>query len=709
MSNSIYVTATQRGSGKSTIVLGLINVLERTLGRVGYFKPICVKGDDGVDPDVQLMKESFGLVQSLEELAPVTIAEVAEALATERYDQLVDTILEAYGRIREESDFVVCEGTDYFGAMASFEFNINADLSKNLGSPILLVANAAGCTVDEGPGGLRGSQMIKNIIMVKDSFDEKSCEFFGTVINRAEPRHAAALKAAAQEELGEHRIRILGVIPRADMLERPRLEEVAAGLGATVIAGHERLSSVAQDILVAAMGLENVLARLSRGGLVLTPGDREDVLVGMAAAYSSPSVANPSGVVLTGGLQPRENVTRLALDITQSQMPIMTVESDTYETAIKINALKPRLASNQRLRIEVVKGLIERHLDTDPLVTQGIVGSRSRRVTPKQFLHRITELARGDRRRIVLPEGEEERVLRAAQLVLERKLCEVVLLGPEPAVRQRMARLDLEPGPECQVIDPQSSPLREQFARRYVELRAPKKTLTIDAALDLMADVSYFGTMMVQEGQADGMVSGSTHTTAHTLRPALEFVKTKEGVAIASSIFFMCLPDSVLVYGDCAVNPSPTAEELADIALASAETARAFEIEPYVAMLSYSTGDSGKGSDVDKVREATRIVKERNPALPVEGPIQYDAAVDPTVAKTKLPKSRVAGAASVFIFPDLNSGNVAYKAVQRSAHAIAVGPVMQGLRKPVNDLSRGCTVVDIVNTIAITAIQAQRS
>jgi phosphate acetyltransferase len=330
-------------------------------------------------------------------------------------------------------------------------------------------------------------------------------------------------------------------------------------------------------------------------------------------------------------------------------------------------------------------------------------------VTPKQFIYRIVDLARRDPRRIVLPEGREERILKASEVLLQRRIVDLTLLGPEAEIMDIAGRLGLKL-PGVQIIDPSATDLRETFARRYIELRqGAKKNPTWDLAYDLMLDPTYFGTMMVHEGLADGMVSGSITTTAATLRPALEFIKTRPGVSIASSVFFMCLPDQVLVYGDCAVNPNPDAEELADIALASAETARSFEIEPYVAMLSYSTGSSGKGSDVDKVREATRLVQERNPSLPVEGPIQYDAAVDPSVARTKLPESRVAGAATVLVFPDLNSGNNTYKAVQRAARAIAVGPVMQGLRMPVNDLSRGCTIPDIINTVAITAIQAQRN
>ena len=710
--SSIFVTATQAGSGKSTISLGLVNLLERTLGRVGYFKPIGLKDKDGVDPDVRLMKDSLGLDFSVEEMAPVSMDEVAEALAEGTYDQVVDVILEAYQRIADETDFVVCEGTDYFGAMASFEFNINADLSKNLGSPILLVANARECTLNDskapGRSDVGCKAMLKNINLVKESFDEKVCDFFGVIINRASNRELRELHLHCKDALGGQQIQVLGTIPRTDMLEKPRLEEVAAALEAEVISGHDRLNAVAKEVVVGAMSLENVLARIPRGGLVVVPGDREDVLIGLAAAYISPAVASPAGVILTGGLEPRPNVRKLLLDVTGDSMPLMKVSTDTYETALQVSEVKPNLSAHQRMRVEVVKGLVERHVNAEPILTASVVGPAVQRVTPKQFIHRIIDLARNDRKHIVLPEGIDERILKATSVLLDRKVVDVTLLGNEDVIRSNMGRLGLKLE-GAQFINPAASELREPYAKRYIELRSPKKTPTWDMAFDLMLDTTYFGTMMVQEGQAHGMVSGAINTTAHTLRPALEFIKTTPGVTIASSVFFMCLPDAVLVYGDCAVNPNPTAEQLADIALASAATARSFSIEPRVALLSYSTGESGKGSDVEKVRQAVKIVRERDPELLVDGPIQYDAAVDPSVAATKLPDSRVAGSATVFIFPDLDSGNNTYKAVQRSARAIAIGPVMQGLRKPVNDLSRGCSVPDIINTVAITAIQAQRS
>ncbi len=709
MAKSILVTATQRGSGKSAVALGLVHVLEGNLARVGYFKPVGVRAADGTDPDVRLMKEALGLEFTLDEMAPVSMDQVSEALSQGKYDQLLDTILEAYERIAQKCDFVVCEGTDYFGAMAAFEFNINADLSKTLGAPILLVANAAACGECEHGCADLCKSLVKNIALVQESIEEKRCEMFGVVVNRADPKDLREIHEMVQAELGRLGVRLLGTMPRTDMLLKLRIEEVAAALGAEVLAGRERLNVVVQEMVVAAMGLENVLQRLPKGALVLVPGDREDVLIGLAAAHTSPTVNHPAGVVLTGGLEPRPNVKRLVLDITEGQLPILKVPTGTYETAIQISGVQPSLHAHQKMRVELVKSLVERNVNIEALLASNVTVTTTRKVTPKQFIHRFIEAARANRKHIVLPEGKEERILRAADILLERGIVDLTLLGPEDVIRREASKLGLKLNGNVNVINPATSELREKFAKRYIELRSPKKNPTWELSFDLMSDPTYFGTMMVNEGLADGMVSGSITTTAATLRPALEFVKTKEGISLASSVFFMCLPDNVLVYGDCAVNPNPTAEQLADIAIASAHTAKSFGIEPYVAMLSYSTGTSGQGSDVDKVRQATELVKKRLPDLPVEGPIQYDAAIDPDVAKTKLPGSRVAGAATVFIFPDLNSGNNTYKAVQRAARAIAIGPVMQGLRKPVNDLSRGCTVPDIVNTVAITAIQAQRS
>jgi phosphate acetyltransferase len=492
-------------------------------------------------------------------------------------------------------------------------------------------------------------------------------------------------------------------LPNEPSLDTPTVAEIALALGARRIAGDEAGEATdVQSFLVAAMQLPHFLEHLRPGCLIITPGDRADILVGGLASLASRSLPNIAGFVLTGGLMPSPQVMKLVNGL--PTVPILTVESDTFETATRVAAVPAVLRPENERKIASALGLFETNVDLLQLEAR-IAGPRQSKTTPLMFEHELLRRARLQRQRIVLPEGAEPRILRAVDVLLRRRVVEVVLLGVESEIRQSATSLgiDLE---MTAIVEPGASDLLGQFAHTYFELRK-QKGITLEAAHDRMADASYFGTMMVHQGLADGMVSGSIHTTAHTIRPAFEFIKTKPGVGIVSSVFFMCLPDHVLVYGDCAINPDPTAAQLAEIAISSADTAANFGIEPRVAMLSYSTGESGTGADVDKVREATTLARHLRPDIKIEGPIQYDAAVDPEVAKTKLASSDVAGRATVLVFPDLNAGNNTYKAVQRSSGATAIGPVLQGLRKPVNDLSRGCTVPDIVNTVAITAIQAQ--
>ena len=325
------------------------------------------------------------------------------------------------------------------------------------------------------------------------------------------------------------------------------------------------------------------------------------------------------------------------------------------------------------------------------------------------FIYNLIQQAKAKKMHIVLPEGTDKRILQAASSLRRNDVVDLTFLGNPQEIESMIYNLGLGRNlADVPIINPAEAPKFMEYAETLMSIRQ-HKGMNMDMATDQMTDVSYYGTMMVYKGDADGMVSGAAHTTQHTLRPALQFVKTKPGFTVVSSVFFMALTDKVLVYGDCAVNPNPTAEQLAEIAIASADTARDFGIEPRVAMLSYSSGASGQGEDVERVREATRIAKERRPDLKLEGPMQYDAAVALDVAAMKMPQSSVAGKATVFIFPDLNTGNNTYKAVQRETGAIAIGPVLQGLNKPVNDLSRGCTVDDVINTVAITAIQAQQA
>jgi phosphate acetyltransferase len=554
-----------------------------------------------------------------------------------------------------------------------------------------------------GGQGRGQAEIVTDVRALADSLEEKKCDLLAVVVNRVGPDvmagGAAALRAGKPGEPP------VFVLPADPLLDKPTVGEIREALGAEMLHGDpQRLDGEVLRFKVAAMELPHFLDHLEEGSLVITPGDRADITVGTLLADAASSYPRVAGIVLTGGFRPAPQVERLLGGLRRSAVPILAVRTDTFTTATAVAGVYAEIGPDTPRKIARALGVFESNVDRARL-EQRVAVMRSERVTPLMFQHELLSRARAQRRHVVLPEGTEERVLRAAEIVRLRDVVDLTLLGNPAEVGERTAALGLSLD-GVRVVDPLTSAWREDFGKTYFELRK-HKGVSPQMAHDAMADVSYFGTMMVHRGLADGMVSGAVHTTQHTIRPALEVIRTRAGVSIVSSVFFMCLPDHVLVYGDCAINPDPNAEQLAHIAVSSADTARSFGIEPRVAMLSYSTGESGKGADVDKVKEATRIARQLRPDLKLEGPIQYDAAIDPDVARVKLPKSEVAGRATVFIFPDLNAGNNAYKAVQRAADAVAIGPVLQGLNKPVNDLSRGCTVTDIVNTIAITAIQAQ--
>lgn len=452
---------------------------------------------------------------------------------------------------------------------------------------------------------------------------------------------------------------------------------------------------------MAGMSMEHVLPRLLEGSVVVIAADRAETLLAVSMAHEAPTFPTIGAVVLNGDFALPHDVERL-LDGLDSTLPIVRTDLGTFDTVRRITQTRGLLTEESPTKFDTALALFDKHVDTT-LLREHLRLHRGGIRTPVMFSFELFERAAAADAHIVLPEGEDDRVLRAASTLLARGTVRLTILGEEPAVRKRGGELGLAIDAAA-IVDPATSPLRETFAAEYARVRA-HKGVTLEHARDTMLDGSYFGTMMVQLGFADGMVSGAANTTAHTIRPALEFVKTRPGVSVVSSVFFMALADRVLVYGDCAVNPDPNAQQLADIAISSAETAAQFGVSPRVAMLSYSTGDSGTGADVDKVREATALARAARPDLLIDGPIQYDAASDPAIGAAKMPGSQVAGHATVFIFPDLNTGNNTYKAVQRSANAIAVGPVLQGLNRPVNDLSRGATVQDILNTVAITAVQ----
>ncbi len=692
MSKNLYIAGSGPGVVKAVVVLGVMELLAKRGLRIGFFRTVIQK-DPFSDPLITLVKSRYDIATSEQDMFGCTEAVLNDLLSRDNEDELHGLILEKYHNIESECDFVVCSGTDYRSINAALEFEFNLAVTRNLGAPIIPMVL----------GRRRGVEEIVDAIQgLKDSLDDKGCDVLSVIVNRVEPEHMVELTRRFNEL--DDNVPVF-VLPEHPLLDKPTIAEIKRALRAAMLHGDvQRLDREVVNYKVAAMELNHFLAHLQEGCMVITPGDRSDIIIGTVLADESTVYPSVAGIMLTGGFTPDPSVMKLFEGLKSSSLPILQVETDTFTTATKVNSLHAVIAPENNRKIAGALGVFEANVDVKSL-GERIAVMKSSRVTPLMFQYDLLSRARSIHRHIVLPEGGDERILRAAEIMRLRDVVDITLLGNVIEVKEKIRALGLALG-DVPIIDPTSSKLREDFGETYFELRK-HRGITPQLALDALGDVSIFGTMMVYRGLADGMVSGAVHTTQHTIRPALEFIKTKPGCPIISSVFFMCLPDRVLVYGDCAVNPDPNAEQLASIAISSAETAEMFGIEPRIALLSYSTGESGKGVEVDKIKEATMIAKEMRPDFKVEGPIQYDAAIDPEVARLKLPNSEVAGRATVFIFPDLNAGNNAYKAVQRAANAIAIGPILQGLNKPVNDLSRGCTVPDVVNTIAITAIQAQ--
>jgi len=698
MSKNLYITTTGPAAGKSAIVLGLMSFLEREIRKVGYFRPIGRPGNsnpDGTDRSVKLICDVYGLDCDPQMMIGVTERQAMEMITAGRHDEMLDEILSKYKHYESQRDFVLIEGTNYQGATTAFEFDVNADIARNLGAPVLLVVSGRERTAED---------IFDNTVISKEQFDEHDCDLMGVIANRVDPEQLDAVRGTLIERFEAAGIPFMGAIPEEEILAKPRMDEVAEALEAEVVYGERYLDNLVYSFQIASMQLDTLLERVNTGSLVISAGDRADILLGLMSSQLSSRMPKIAGILLTSGFKPTETVDQLVKGLRGIHIPVLAVETGTYQTSINVNRVVSEITPHSFRKIETSQVIFDEHVDHQ-LIRAGVTTLREDKITPKLFLHKMMEKAGADPRHIVLPEGNEERILRAASSLLRRGVVKLTLLGDRDEILHHAEKIHVDLD-GVNLINPTESEWLDDFAATYAELRK-HKGVTGQQARDTMIDPTYFGTMMVHKGHADGMVSGSINTTAHTVRPAFEFIKTKPGISLVSSVFFMCLADRVLVYGDCAVNPNPTAEQLAQIAISSAETAAAFGVNPRVAMLSYATGKSGTGEDVEMVTEATRLAKELRPDLALEGPIQYDAAVDAGVARTKMPESSVAGRATVFIFPDLNTGNNTYKAVQRSANAVAVGPVLQGLNKPVNDLSRGCTVPDIVNTVVITAIQAQ--
>ncbi|MGO4248920.1 phosphate acetyltransferase [Paenarthrobacter sp. RAF54_2] len=692
MVQGVYVASALPGSGKSLVALGVVDALHRHSGRLGFYRPIVNTTDTHRDPVIFMLRRLYELDAARCRSGVSLPTAMADTIAG-RKDELLSLMLTEYAQIANNCDVVVVDGSDLRGNATGREFDLNARLATNLGLPVLAVVGARGLT---------STQTTAAVEAAIRQYDSAHCPLLAVVVNRAEPTSVdqlhSELQAAVRAMVGPVPCY---VIPEVSDISTPTVADVVASLGLHRMSGSAELDRDVRSIRLAGMNVDNFLRVLEAGDLIIVPGDRADIIMTSIASALSPEFPTPAAVILADGLSPGPHVTSL---LSRAPFPVFDEMADSYVVAQKAAGVRSEIHTGENRKVAAALGVWARYIDEPELLAR-LALPRPAIMTPLRFLNELIERARKQKRRIILAEGSDVRVLRAAEILRRRDVCDVTLLGNVAAIQELSAAHGIDVG-GVRVVDPATSPLRERYAAEYVRLRAHKGML-MERAREIMVDGAYFGTMMVQLGDADGLVSGAAHTTANTIRPALEFVKSRDADGLVSSVFFMLFPDRILVYGDCAVVPDPTDSQLAAIAVASAATAVRFGVEPRVAMLSYSTGGSGSGTAVEKVRRATELVRKARPDLPVDGPIQYDAAVNEAIASSKLPASAVAGKATVFIFPDLNTGNNTYKAVEQSSGAIAVGPILQGLRKPINDLSRGSTVEDIINTVAITAIQAQ--
>lgn len=687
---NIYIASMEPNAGALIVTMGIMELLKSRVGKLAYFRPI-IEDISVHDSNIDFMLNHFNLNQTIESCYTFGLDDVETLLAQDEEHTVIERIIEHYRDLESRYDFILIQGLNQTLFSKVLKYNLNHLIAKNLQSSYLSVINAKDKTYE---------QLSNEITLERAALKNEHIEHLAVFVNRLDIN----IHKQFSQEKYERDVPVF-FMNEIDELNRISMGEVKYALQCTQLLGGERdLDRIVRRPKIAAMNVEHILDRFEEGDLIIVPGDRLDIILTVLYANYSKDFPSIAGILLTGGLIPPETFLKLITGINSFNIPILSIESDTYKSTQLIDRIPAALRPEQNRKIALAMGGFMNAVDIQ-MLQERIRTSHTDITTPAMFEYSLYQRARQVRKRIVLPESGDERILRAAEILLRRDVVDLILLGDPASISHHATMLGLDIS-KATIIDPNRSALMERYADDFYAMRR-HKGLSQHTAQEAMTHTTYFGTMMVHHGDADGMVSGAIHTTQETVLPALQIIKTAPDISLVSSLFFMCLDTKVLVYSDCALNQDPTASELAEIAIASAKSAKSFGIEPRIAMLSYSTGSSGKGDDVDKVRLATQIVRERRPDLLIEGPIQYDAAIDPDVARIKLPNSPVAGQATIFIFPDLNTGNNTYKAVQRSSGAIAIGPMLQGLKKPVNDLSRGCEIPDIVNTILITAIQAQ--
>jgi phosphate acetyltransferase len=696
MSKAIYIATVESDSGKSLISLGLLRMMLTKSTKVGYFRPIINEFDNnGYDEHTNTAINFFNLDTNYKDCFAYKQSEVVALLSEGKEDEVIQKVIEKYKKLEANYDYVLVEGTDFSGEGGIIELDINLMIAKNLNIPALIVGSG---------NGKKKKDFINTMQLSYNSFISKEVDVIGIVANKIEEDEVDYIREELIKSFPEQLQ--IDIIPKIDFLAFPTVKEVVQALKGRVLFGAQFLDNAIGSYSTGAMQLRNYLTRIKENALVITPGDRADIILGALQANASKNYPKIAGIILTGTIIPEESILKL-IEGVQSTVPIVSVDGGTFGISNKIGAVKSKIYATHNKKILLSLDTFDTYVNAEGL-TNILTSYQSNKLTPSMFQYNLLQKARIIKKHIVLPEGEDERILRAAARLQMLNIVDLTLLGDQNTIQLKCDQIGLQINLDAlNILNPEDSIYNKDFATTLFEARK-HKGMSEATANDLVHDVSYYGTLMILNGLADGMVSGAIHTTMHTIKPALQLIKTKPGVSVVSSVFFMCLSDRVSVMGDCAVNPNPNAEQLSEIAISSAASAEAFGIEAKVAMLSYSSGSSGKGEEVEKVRKATELAKAKKPNLQIEGPIQYDAAVDMSVAKTKMPNSEVAGQASVLIFPDLNTGNNTYKAIQRETGALAIGPMLQGLNKPVNDLSRGCTVDDIFNTVLLTAIQANK-
>lgn len=712
MSRTIMLIPTGTSVGLTSVSLGVIRAMERKGVRLSVFKPIAQPraGGDSPDQTTTIIRKN----SSIPAAVPLAMSRVESLLGSNQQDVLMEEIIANYHENTKDAEVVLVEGL-VPTRKHQFASALNYEIAKTLNAEIVFVMSLG----NDSP-----AQLKERIELTQSSFGgSKNKNITGVIINKLnapvddqgrtrpdlseifdDSTKASVANIDPKQLFANSPLPVLGCVPWSFELIATRAIDMCRHLDARIINEGEIATRRVKSVTFCARSIPHMLEHFRPGSLLVTSADRPDVLV--AACLAAMNGVEIGAILLTGGYAIDAPIQKLCERAFQTGLPVFMVDTNTWQTSLSLQSFNLEVPSDDTQRIERVQEYVASHIDADWIESLTAASERSRRLSPPAFRYQLTELARKAGKRIVLPEGDEPRTVKAAAICAERGIATCVLLGNPEEIQRVAAAQGVELGKGIEIVDPEAA--RENYVARLVELRK-SKGMTEVVAREQLEDNVMLGTMMLERGEVDGLVSGAVHTTANTIRPPLQLIKTAPNSSLVSSVFFMLLPEQVLVYGDCAINPDPNPEQLAEIAIQSADSALAFGIEPRVAMISYSTGNSGAGSDVEKVREATRIAQEKRPDLVIDGPLQYDAAIMADVAKSKAPNSPVAGRATVFIFPDLNTGNTTYKAVQRSADLISIGPMLQGMRKPVNDLSRGALVDDIVYTIALTAIQSKQA